>query len=194
MDVRWGAGTWTHEPAEVRREGEDLLVTAVEGSDAWRTTSYGFIHASEHGLLAPFEYGTAVEVEYTAAFSEQFDQAGLFIHRSPSRWVKAATEYADGVLSAGAVVTNGCSDWSLTQVPQWLGQRVRIRASWTDDAVTIRGGVVGQPLRLLRVFPLERADDVAAGPLVCAPTRAGLTVRFHSWRVTDADTSLHPDS
>ena len=60
MDVRWGAGTWTHEPAEVRREGEDLLVTAVEGSDAWRTTSYGFIHASEHGLLAPFEYGTAV--------------------------------------------------------------------------------------------------------------------------------------
>jgi len=126
MDVRWGAGTWTHEPAEVRREGEDLLVTAVEGSDAWRTTSYGFIHASEHGLLAPFEYGTAVEVEYTAAFSEQFDQAGLFIHRSPSRWVKAATEYADGVLSAGAVVTNGCSDWSLAQVPQWLAERGRV--------------------------------------------------------------------
>ena len=58
-------------PAEA--SGCDLV---VEGSDARRIASYGFIHDSEHALLAAFPGDSAVEVEFTAAFSEQFDQAG----------------------------------------------------------------------------------------------------------------------
>ncbi|WP_231367244.1 DUF1349 domain-containing protein [Schaalia sp. ZJ405] len=191
-EIPWNDGTWTNEPVETRVEGGDLVVTARETSDAWRLTSYGFIHDTEHGLLVPFRPGTAVEVEFTADFSEQFDQAGIFIRRDDDRWVKAATEFSDGQLNAGAVVTNGYSDWSLARVSQWLGKRVLIRASWADHALTIRGGIVGEPLRLLRVAPFEESDDVMAGPLICAPTRSGLTIRFHSWRITKADQALHP--
>ena len=48
----WSAGRWTHPPVAAAELDSDLVVTAAEGSDAWRLTSYGFIHDSEHALLA----------------------------------------------------------------------------------------------------------------------------------------------
>ena len=42
--VGWDEGTWSTAPVDSRIEGADLVVTAAEGSDAWRVTSYGFIH------------------------------------------------------------------------------------------------------------------------------------------------------
>ena len=66
--VPWSAGRWTHAPAAVVERDGDLLVTAVEGSDAWRVTSYGFVHDSEHALVVPFANGSAMEVEFTAVF------------------------------------------------------------------------------------------------------------------------------
>lgn len=129
MDIPWSEGAWTHPPVFAVERGKDLLVTAKEGSDAWRTTSYGFIHDSEHALLAPFPEGSAVEVEFTAGFSEQFDQAGVFVRVSAERWVKAGVEFADGACQLGAVVTDGMSDWSLAPVPAWKGGRVLVRIS-----------------------------------------------------------------
>ena len=46
-------GRWSHEPADVDGDGDHVVVTALEGSDAWRRTSYGFVHDSEHALLEP---------------------------------------------------------------------------------------------------------------------------------------------
>ena len=70
--MHWSEGTWTHEPTAQVVDGDDLVVSAAEGSDAWRTTSYGFIHDSEHALLAPFPPESAIEVEFTLALTEQF--------------------------------------------------------------------------------------------------------------------------
>ncbi|MDO5661594.1 MAG: DUF1349 domain-containing protein [Brachybacterium sp.] len=189
--IPWSAGTWTHPPTAVRDDGADLLVTAVEGSDAWRHTSYGFVHDSEHALLASMTPGSAMEVEFTADFSEQFDQAGLFLRVDEENWVKAGVEFADGAPQVGAVVTRGRSDWSAAPVPAWAGRRILVRASWTGGALTIRAGVVGEDLQLTRVLPLDEDDQVEAGPFLCAPTRAGLTVPIHAWRRTDADAALH---
>jgi uncharacterized protein len=111
MNLPWSAGSWTHRPVAVVERGGDLLVTAAEGSDAWRLTSYGFVHDSEHALLAAFPQDSAMEVEFTAAFSQQFDQAGIFVRVSAEQWVKAGVEFADGYPSVGAVVTKGRSDW-----------------------------------------------------------------------------------
>lgn len=99
--IPWSSGHWTHAPAPAVEQGTDLLVTAVEGSDAWRHTSYGFVHESEHALLAPFAKDSAVEVEFTAAFYEQFDQACIFIKVSDAHWIKAGVEYADGSAQLG---------------------------------------------------------------------------------------------
>lgn len=56
QQLPWSAGRWTHAPVSAVAEGEDLVVTAAENSDAWRLTSYGFIHDSEHALLDSFRW------------------------------------------------------------------------------------------------------------------------------------------
>ena len=190
--VPWSAGRWTHAPAAVVERDGDLLVTAVEGSDAWRVTSYGFVHDSEHALVVPFANGSAMEVEFTAVFREQFDQAGLFVSVSAQRWIKAGLEYADGAVQLGAVVTDGVSDWSLAPVPDWADRRITVRASRDGDAITLRAGVSGGPPQLVRLIPFPPDLVAAAGPFVCTPSRAGLQVPVHSWRVTEPDDGLHP--
>jgi hypothetical protein len=66
VNLPWSAGEWTHPPISAVEHGDDLLVTATEGSDAWRKTNYGFIHDSEHALVATFRSDSAMEVEFTA--------------------------------------------------------------------------------------------------------------------------------
>lgn len=190
-NVPWSDGRWTNEPVSADVVDGDLLVTATEGSDAWRTTSYGFVHDTEHALLRPLEQESAVEVEFLADFSEQFDQAGLFVRTDETNWIKAGVELSDGEEQLGAVVTRGESDWSLAPVTSWRGRRVTVRASRSGNAVTIRARVDAEPWRLVRVAPLAADAPVQAGPFCCAPSRSGLVVRFLTWRSTPADASLH---
>ncbi|MBF4995200.1 DUF1349 domain-containing protein [Arthrobacter gandavensis] len=187
----WNAGSWTNRPAGTRQVGANLQVTASEGSDAWRETAYGFTFASENALLAPFPPDSAMEVEFTAQAFEQFDQAGIFLRAATDSWVKAGIEFADGRLQAGAVVTAPKSDWSSSPHHEWLGKRTVVRASWKGDALTIRAGLAGNPLELLRVAPFSPAGPVSAGPYVASPSSARFEAVFHSWRVTAADASLH---
>ncbi|MEL4506131.1 DUF1349 domain-containing protein [Luteococcus sp. H138] len=190
--IGWDQGQWTHPPVNVHPEGTDLCVEAVEGSDVWRVTSYGFVHDTEHALVVPMANPGAVEVRFLAEFEEQFDQAGIFLTGADDLWVKAGVEFADGTPQLGAVVTNPHSDWSVAAVPDWIGREVTVRASRSGDAVTIRARVEGEDFRLVRVVPIPSDVDLAAGPMVCAPTRAGLVVRFTGWWQGAADSSLHP--
>jgi regulation of enolase protein 1 (concanavalin A-like superfamily) len=192
MDSRaWSDGTWTAAPAAVSEEGAGLLVTAVEGSDAWRHTAYGFVHDDAHGLLAPLADPGAVEVGFVADYDQQFDQAGLMVRADAETWVKAGVEFSDGAPQLGAVVTLGRSDWSVAPVPGWAGRRVSVRASRTGDAITVRARVDDEPFRLVRVCPFPAGIAATAGPYCCAPTRAGLVVRFSRWATGPADPALH---
>jgi regulation of enolase protein 1 (concanavalin A-like superfamily) len=191
VDVPWSRGTWTTPPAAVRIHDEGMDVTAREGSDAWRITSYGFVHDTEHALLAPLAQGSAVEVAFRLELAEQFDQAGVFVRVDAETWIKAGVERSDGEDGLGAVVTRGVSDWSLAPVPGWSGRLVTIRASRSGDALTVRALVDDEPWRLVRVAPLDPDAAVTAGPFCCAPTRAGFTARFASWRTGPADQALH---
>lgn len=188
----WQDATWLHPPVSVRTDGGELLVEAAEGSDLWRTTSYGFIHDNGHALLQRFDDGQALEVRFVLDYTEQFDQAGLVVRADPRSWIKAGVEVSDGVAQVGAVVTREVSDWSVAPVPDWVGREVTIRASRSGDAVTIRARVGEQAWQLVRVAPLPEGEQLQAGPYCCAPTRAGLVVRFLDARVTEADAALHP--
>ncbi len=189
--IAWAQGRWTNQPVETYVDGDDLVVTAAEGSDAWQKTSYGFVHDTEHALVAPFDEGTAFEVSFTPRFTNEFDQAGLFVRADDEHWIKAGIEFSDGVPQLGAVVTDNYSDWSAAPVPEWNERRVTVRASWSGDAITIRARVDNEPFRFVRLAHWAPAASVEGGPLVCGPTRAGLSVRFHSWQSGPADDSLH---
>jgi uncharacterized protein len=188
--IEWDAGTWTTEPEGLRADGHDLVVTARSGSDFWRTTSYGFVHDDGHGLLVDLPDGLAVEVSWLVDYSEQFDQAGVLVRADPEHWVKAGVEHADGRPQLGAVATDRRSDWSLAPVPEWQGRVVTVRASRRGDALTVRARTDG-PWQLVRVAPLDPTLAWRAGPMVCAPTRAGLTVRFTGFTLGTGDGWLH---
>ncbi|MGY1602271.1 DUF1349 domain-containing protein [Geodermatophilus sp. SYSU D00815] len=187
----WAEGTWTTPPVAATEEGPDLLVTAAEGSDAWRHTAYGFVHDDAHALLAPLDDPGAVEVTFDLSYDRQFDQAGLVLRAGAETWVKAGVEFSDGVPQVGAVVTLGRSDWSVAPVPEWAGRTVTVRASRSGDAVTVRARAGDDPYRLVRVAPFPAGLPVAAGPYCCAPTRSGLVVRFRRWVTGPADAALH---
>jgi len=189
--VAWTDGMWTREPVDAALDGDDLLVTAAEGSDAWLTTAYGFSHDTAHALLAAFPQESALEVTLTADFREQFDQAGLFIWRDEATWIKAGVEFADGALQAGAVVTHQRSDWSSGLFWGDGSQHITVRASRSGDAITIRIRAGDGHFRLVRLAPMDPDAVLMAGPYLCAPTRSGLTVRFHRWERTTPDESLH---
>lgn len=189
--VHWSEGAWFNAPPEAAPDGDALVVTAAEGSDLWRTTSYGFVHDDGHGLLRPLDAGSAVEVTFAMDYAEQFDQAGVLVRADPGHWVKAGVEFADGTPQLGAVVTHGVSDWSTAPVPAWAGVTVTVRVSRAGDALTIRARREGEPWQLVRLAPWPADLAAHAGPFCCAPTRADLRVRFLSWRAGPADSRLH---
>ena len=188
--IAWSEGTWTREPVSANEQGATLAVEAAAESDWWRTTAYGFIHDDGHALIKEFPNESAVEVSFILNYTEQFDQAGIFITSDSKNWIKAGVEYCDGFPQVGAVVTQINSDWSVAPVPEWMNKEVTIRVSRSGDAVTMRAGINGD-LRLVRVAPLDPSLSWSAGPMFCAPTRAGLVVSFTKWAQGEADSELH---
>ncbi|WP_062521889.1 DUF1349 domain-containing protein [Demequina silvatica] len=187
-------GTWTTPPVAAALSDGVLEVEAREGSDAWRVTSYGFIHDDAHALVVPLDNGAAIEVSWMLDYDAQFDQGGVMLRVDAESWIKAGVEVSDGEPQVGAVVTRGVSDWSVAPVPEWAGREVTIRASRSGDAVTLRARAGDEPWRLVRVAPLDSDAVVLAGPFCAAPTRPGLAVRFTGVRVGPADASLHPEN
>lgn len=186
------AATWTRDPVGISHHDNRMTVEAAEASDWWRDTAYGFRHDNGHALLLPWEADTAVEVAVDlTGFTEEFDQAGLFIVVNDSTWVKAGVEFADGHPQLGAVVTNGSSDWSTGRWEDAASAVVRIRASRFADAIVIRARLESDTdWRLVRVARFPHAD-ARIGPMVCAPSRPGLRATFTDWRVTAPDAGLH---
>ena len=189
-NVAWSEGNWTREPVSISQDGAVLTVEAAAESDWWRTTSYGFIHDDGHALIKEFLNESAVEVTFVLNYTEQFDQAGIFITADNENWIKAGVEFCDGFPQVGAVVTQKNSDWSVAPVAEWMNKEVTIRVSRSGDAVTVRAGI-NNDLRLVRVAPLDPARTWKAGPMFCAPTRAGLKVNFTKWTEGPADSDLH---
>ncbi len=189
-NVSWSEGSWTRKPVSLSNEGAVLTVEAAAESDWWRTTSYGFIHDDGHALVKEFPNESAVEVSFILDYTEQFDQAGIFITADSENWIKAGVEFCDGFPQVGAVVTQTNSDWSVAPVAEWMNKEVTIRVSRSGDAVTVRAGINGD-LRLVRVAPLDPSRAWSAGPMFCAPTRAGLKVNFTKWSEGAADSELH---
>ncbi|MCK2037250.1 DUF1349 domain-containing protein [Microbacterium sp. SSW1-49] len=190
--IPWSEGAWTHAPQHTAETADAHLdVTAVEGSDAWRHTAYGFVHNTEHALLTPLAVGEAIEVSFRASWDGQFDQAGIFIRIDDEHWVKTGVEFADGHLGLGAVVTDIRSDWSVGYVDDWLESEITVRVSRWADALIIRAKADDGPWRLVRVAPFSGESDAAAGPFLAAPMRGDLTVRFIRWERSAADVDLH---
>jgi len=186
--IGWDTATWLNEPADVRPDGADLLVTTGAETDFWRVTSYGYVNDNGHALLADLPVGSAVEVTYVADLTELYDQAGVLVRVDANTWLKAGTELSDGMTQLSTVVTHGMSDWAQQPVPEWQNRPITLRVSRVGDALTVRARVADEPWRMIRLAPLSPDAVATAGPYCCTPTRAGLTVRFTRFAIHPADT------
>lgn len=189
--IDWSAGEWLHEPPWHSIVGSDLVIKTADRSDFWCHTGYGFTHYSGHALMIDFPPDSAMEVEFSAEWTNEFDQAGILLLADEQHWVKAGVEFADGVLGLGAVVTDQKSDWSVGHVPEWIDQRIRVRISRSRDALTVRARTAKDPWRLVRLAPMDPGKSWRAGPLGASPSRANLEVVFHAWEMAPPDASLH---
>ena len=189
--IAWTDGTWTTPPADAQVIDGELHASAVEGSDAWRHTAYGFVHDSAHALLAPLSVGEAMDVSFHSTWEGQFDQAGIFVQLDDEHWVKTGVEFADDHLGLGAVVTDVRSDWSVGFVDEWRDSEITVRVSRWADSLVVRARANDGEWRLVRVAPFDGKAAASAGPFLAAPMRAGFTVRFTRWERGVADSVLH---
>ena len=181
---------WLNPPVNTVEVNSQLKVTTVHESDFWRNTSYGFVHDSGHALLTDFPAHSSMEVTFILDYSGQFDQAGIIVYGDSHHWIKAGVESADGFPQVGAVVTSINSDWSLAPVPTWMGKQVTVRASRTNDALTIRARC-GEDDQLIRLAPIDASLPMSAGPHCASPVSRSLEITFTHWTHGDADFTLH---
>jgi len=184
------SGVWLNPPLNTELTNDGFLVSAKENSDFWQKTSYGFIHLEGHALLNEFPQDSALEISWKLNYTEQFDQAGLIAYYDDENWIKAGIEFADGFPQLGAVVTKEKSDWSVSQVPEWMNKEVHLRFSRVGDALTIRAKCEGE-WRLVRLAPLAPELNWKVGIFCASPTRSGLQILFTSLKWTEVDGSLH---
>jgi len=189
-EIQWSEGAWVNPPVGALQTGSQLTVTTAHESDFWRNTSYGFVHDSGHALLKEFPADSSMEVTFVLDYSGQFDQAGIIVYSDSQHWIKAGVESADGFPQAGAVVTSINSDWSLSPVPAWMGKEVTVRASRTEDALTIRARC-GDEDQLIRLAPIDSSLTWRAGPHCASPISQSLDVTFMQWTQGEADLALH---
>jgi len=178
----WSDGmVWRNPPVSVRQQAGALVVQTGFETDYWRETFYGFTHANGHHLACPGGTSFTAEVHFSADYHAQYDQAGLMLWADDAHWVKTGIEWVNGQAHVACVVTRGRSDWS--QMPVDLpSEGLRLRLHRHGDAVWVQywTGDVWRMVRLAH-FPEEVTADV--GPMCCSPSRAGLEVTFHDFRL-----------
>lgn len=189
VDLR--AGAWLNEPT-AQAESDRLVVTTAAATDFWRHTHYGFVRDTGHFL--GFDVGTSftAEIRVHADYATLYDQAGLMLRAGPRRWAKAGVEFSDGRPRLAVVMTNGLSDWSLSEPSEDVSD-LWLRMTLKDEALRIQASVDRNVWTLLRLAPFTAGgQELQVGPMCCTPERAGLEVAFSDLRIGPAsEADLH---
>ncbi|MFB4371138.1 MULTISPECIES: DUF1349 domain-containing protein [unclassified Pseudomonas] len=191
MNVDFRSGQWLNAPATSEVSEHSLTITTDQNTDFWRETHYGFIRDTGHFLGVATGDGFTATVRIQGQFRSLYDQAGLMVRIDEKRWVKTGVEFTDGQAFLSTVVTNGKSDWSVSQPFKEL-EDFYIRVTLSNGAMRIQASRDGRFWPLLRLAPFPAASTYQVGPTACTPERSGLVVRFSEFEITPATTKdLH---
>ncbi|KIQ03460.1 regulation of enolase 1 [Agrobacterium tumefaciens] len=191
MSIDFNNGMWLNEPQSWKADDDGLTIVTDAKTDFWRETYYGFTRDSGHFL--GFDTGssfTAV-IRIRGEFRTLYDQAGLMVRIDDTKWVKTGVEFTDGELFLSTVVTNGKSDWSISQPFKEI-EDFYIRVTVNNGAMRIQASRDGKFWPLLRLAPFPIAERYQVGPTACTPERSGLSVNFSEFLIGPAiTTDLH---
>ncbi|ACI58938.1 hypothetical protein GGI64_005047 [Rhizobium leguminosarum] len=191
MNIDFNDGKWLNEPASWQADATGLTITTDEKTDFWRETHYGFTRDSGHFLAFPTTESFTAQIRIQGEFRTLYDQAGLMVRLDESRWVKTGVEFTDDEAFLSTVITDGRSDWSVSQPFKEL-EDFRIRVTVANGALRIQASRDGRRWPLLRLAPFPAAGHYEVGPAACTPERSGLMVRFSEFSIGPAiTTDLH---
>ena len=191
MSINFNDGKWLNPPANWQANEAALTVTTDEKTDFWRETYYGFTRNSGHFLGFPTTDNFTAQIRVQGEFRTLYDQAGLMVRIDERRWTKTGVEFTDGEPFLSTVVTDGKSDWSVSQPFKEL-EDFHIRVTVAKGAMRIQASRDGSFWPLLRLAPFPAATHYQVGPTACTPERSGLTVRFSEFSIGPATTKdLH---
>ena len=175
---------WLNEPALWGVDGDALTVTTDRSTDFWRETHYGFTRDTGHFFGFETAGGFTAEMRIQAQYRELYDQAGVMVRLSDDTWIKAGIELSDGKPMASSVLTLGKSDWATSA---YLGDAAdfRMRVTVNSGVLRLQLSSDGKLWPLVRLSPFPVAKSYRVGPMCCTPERAGLTVVFSEFRVTE---------
>lgn len=172
-------GGWLNPPTKSQIASDQLLIETEAQTDFWRDTHYGFTHSNGHALLFDMSERFAAEVTFSGRFTSKYEQAGLLLWESETRWIKAGIENADGRANLAVVVTDNRSDWSMAPADGALNDWT-IRMTATDASVIVHARGLGK-WQILRVANFV-ANGARIGPMACSPLGEGLQVTFSDLR------------
>ncbi|WP_093502353.1 DUF1349 domain-containing protein [Phytopseudomonas straminea] len=191
MNVDFRSGQWLNAPATSEVSKHSLTITTDSNTDFWRETHYGFTRDTGHFLGVATTDGFTATLRIQGEFRSLYDQAGLMVRIDENRWVKTGVEFTDGEAFLSTVVTDGKSDWSVSQPFKEL-EDFYIQVTLSNGAMRIQASRDGRFWPLLRLAPFPVASTYQVGPTACTPERSGLAVRFSEFEITPATTKdLH---
>lgn len=191
MSINFKDGKWLNQPAMWQADEAGFTMTTDDKTDFWRETYYGFTRDSGHFLGFPAADGFTATIRIQGEFRTLYDQAGLMVRIDDKRWVKTGVEFTDGELFLSTVVTDGKSDWSVSQPFKEL-EDFYLRVTLAKGALRIQASRDGSFWPLLRLAPFPVADAYEVGPTACTPERSGLAIRFLEFEIGPAITKdLH---
>ena len=185
MNIDFRRGEWLNRPATSEVSEHSLTMTTEQKTDFWRETHYGFTRDTGHFLGITTADGFTATIRIQGEFRSLYDQAGLMVRIDEKRWVKTGVEYTDGQAFLSTVVTDGKSDWSVSQPFKAL-EDFYIRVTLANGALRIQASRDGSFWPLLRLAPFPVADTYQVGPTACTPERSGLVVRFSEFAIDPA--------
>lgn len=191
MSIDFNSGIWLNEPQSWKANESGLTITTDAKTDFWRETYYGFTRDSGHflGFTAGGSFTATIRIR--GEFRTLYDQAGLMVRIDDTKWVKTGVEFTDGELFLSTVITDGKSDWSVSQPFKEL-EDFHIRVTVINGAMRIQASRDSKLWPLLRLAPFPIATQYLVGPTACTPERSGLTVNFSDFAIAPAiTTDLH---
>lgn len=191
MSIDFNNGIWLNEAKAWKADESGLTMTTDAKTDFWRETYYGFTRDSGHflGFAAGDSFTATIRIR--GEFRTLYDQAGLMVRIDDTKWVKTGVEFTDGELFLSTVITDGKSDWSVSQPFKEL-EDFYIRVTVNNGAMRIQASRDGKFWPLLRLAPFPIAARYQVGPTACTPERSGLSVNFSEFSIGPAiTTDLH---
>lgn len=181
--------TWYNKPNKVTLNKNSITVTAMEKTDFWQETHYGYGRDNGHFLYEKVKGDFTATVTFSGEYTSLYDQAGIMLRSNEKNWLKAGIEYTNKI-HASVVMTRDYSDWSVTTIPDYSNE-LTMRVTRTGSAVQIEYLTSQNEWALMRLGYLNLDEECMVGIMCCSPELGEFACTFKNFTITNPVSATH---